>query len=234
MQEAADEQRFEEAARYRNRLVAVRHLLERQAADRPAEGNVDVLGLAVEGDRAAVQIFPLRGGRMVDRYAFHLESVAGQDAAALVEAFCLEYYGAAPAIPPLIVVPRAARRAWSAVADVPERAARRSRRAARAGARREAPPAGAGDARTPGWRSRPRLAPRESGAPAPDRGARGAARGAQPREPADQDRVLRRLQPAGGLAGRLDGRLSRRVAAQGALPQVRAAHARRAERRRRR
>ncbi|MGC9974996.1 MAG: excinuclease ABC subunit UvrC [Gaiellaceae bacterium] len=116
MQEAADGQRFEEAARYRNRLVAVRHLLERQAADRPGEGNVDVLGLAVEGERAAVQIFPLRGGRMVDRYGFQLESVAGQDEAALVEAFCLEYYGSAPAIPPLIVVPRASA-GLEAVAD---------------------------------------------------------------------------------------------------------------------
>jgi len=116
MQEAASEQRFEEAARYRNRLVAVRHLLERQAADRPAEGNVDVLGLAVEDERATVQIFPLRGGRMVDRYGFHLEGVSGRDEAALVEAFCLEYYGSTPVIPPLIVVPRAAA-GLDAVAD---------------------------------------------------------------------------------------------------------------------
>ena len=105
MLEAADGQRFEEAARYRNRLVAVRHLLERQAADRPSEENVDVLGLAVEGERAAVQVFPLRSGRMVDRYAFHLEGVAGQDESVLIEAFCLEYYSAAATIPPLVLVP---------------------------------------------------------------------------------------------------------------------------------
>jgi excinuclease ABC subunit C len=108
MRDAADEQRFEEAARYRNRLVSVRHLLERQAADRPSEGNADVLGLAVEGERAAVQVFPLRSGRMVDRYAFHLEGVAEQDESALIEAFCLEYYAGTPSIPPLIVVPPAA------------------------------------------------------------------------------------------------------------------------------
>jgi excinuclease ABC subunit C len=108
MQEAASEQRFEEAARYRNRLVAVRHLLERQAADRPSQGNADVLGLAIEGDRAVVQVFPLRGGRMVDRFSFHLEGASGDDEAALIEAFCLEYYGAMPMIPPLVVVPPAA------------------------------------------------------------------------------------------------------------------------------
>ncbi len=108
MQEAADAQRFEEAARYRNRLTAVRHLLERQAADLPEAGSADVLGLALAGERAAVQVFPLRGGRMVDRYEFHLEGVAGQDEAALVEAFCLEYYGSMPVIPSLVVVPPAA------------------------------------------------------------------------------------------------------------------------------
>jgi excinuclease ABC subunit C len=105
MNEAAEAQRFEEAARYRNRLFSVRHLAERQAADKRAIGTVDVLGLAVGDDRAAVQVFPLRGGRLVDRHSFHLENVAGQDVPALVEAFALEYYGSAPAVPPQIVVP---------------------------------------------------------------------------------------------------------------------------------
>jgi excinuclease ABC subunit C len=102
---AADGQRFEEAARYRNRLFAVRHLAERQAADKRAIGTVDVIGIAADGDRAAVQVFPLRGGRLVDRHSFHLENVEGRDLAALLEAFCVEYYGSAPSVPPLLVVP---------------------------------------------------------------------------------------------------------------------------------
>src|SRR6266508_3543571 len=108
MQDAAAEERFEEAARLRNRLFSVRHLAERQAADKRAVGTVDVIGIAVEGDRAAVQIFPLRDGKMVDRYSFHLENVAGQDLTTLLEEFCLEYYGSSPSIPPQIVVPREA------------------------------------------------------------------------------------------------------------------------------
>jgi excinuclease ABC subunit C len=105
MQEAAERQEFEEAARQRNRLYAVRHLAERQAADRRDVGTVDVIGLAAGGGVAAVQVFPLRDGRMVDRHGFTLENAAGQDAQALLEAFCLEYYGAAPSVPPLVVVP---------------------------------------------------------------------------------------------------------------------------------
>jgi excinuclease ABC subunit C len=106
MLEAADAERFEEAARYRNRLFAVRRLTERQAVEKRSVGDVDVLGIAADGDSAAVQIFPLRGGRMIDRYGFHLENVEGQDTATLVEAFALEYYAAAPSIPPQIIVPR--------------------------------------------------------------------------------------------------------------------------------
>jgi len=105
MHDAAEGQRFEEAARYRNRLFSVRHLAERQAADKRAIGTIDVIGIAAEGDRAAVQIFPLRGGRLVDRHSFHLENVEGQGIPELLEAFFLEYYGSAPAIPPQVVVP---------------------------------------------------------------------------------------------------------------------------------
>ena len=106
MQEAAAHERFEEAARYRNRLRSVQHLAERQAADLRSVGTIDVVGLAIEGDRAVVQVFPLRDGKLIDRYSFHLENVEGQDVPTVLESFFLEYYGSAPSLPPQIVVPR--------------------------------------------------------------------------------------------------------------------------------
>ncbi len=106
MRQAAEEERFEEAARYRNRLFSVRHLAERQAADKRAVGTIDVIGIAAEGDRAAVQVFPLRDGKLIDRYSFHLENAEGQDLPTMLEAFILEYYGSAPSVPPQVVVPR--------------------------------------------------------------------------------------------------------------------------------
>ena len=105
MRAAAERQNFEEAARYRNRLSSVRHLAERQAADKRAIGTIDVIGIAASGATAAVQVFPLRGGRLVDRHTFYLENEAGEDVPQLLESFCLEYYGSAPSVPPLIVVP---------------------------------------------------------------------------------------------------------------------------------
>ena len=106
MNDAAREERFEDAARYRNRLFAVQHLVERQAVERQSVGTIDVIGLATEEDRAVVQIFPLRGGKMVDRHSFHLENVGGQDLTTVIESFAIEYYGSAPSVPPQIIVPR--------------------------------------------------------------------------------------------------------------------------------
>jgi excinuclease ABC subunit C len=106
MRDAAAEERFEDAARYRNRLHAIERLSERQAVERKSIGTIDVIGVAVSPERAAVQVFPLREGRMVDRYSFHLENAAGEDRAEVLEQFCLEYYGSAPSIPPQILVPR--------------------------------------------------------------------------------------------------------------------------------
>src|SRR5246500_431689 len=46
MHDAAADERFEDAARYRNRLRAVQHLVERQAVERQSVGTVDVIGFA--------------------------------------------------------------------------------------------------------------------------------------------------------------------------------------------
>ena len=105
MREAAADERFEEAARYRNRLFSIRHLAERQAADQRAVGTVDVIGLAIDGSEAAVQVFPLRDGKMIDRYGFHLENVVEGDAQSVLEAFVVEFYGSAPSVPPQVLVP---------------------------------------------------------------------------------------------------------------------------------
>ena len=108
MREAAAEERFEDAARYRNRLRAIERLSERQAVERPSIGSIDVIGVAVSPERAAVQVFPLREGRMVDRHSFHLENAAGEELGEVLEQFCLEYYGVGALDP--AADPRPARR----------------------------------------------------------------------------------------------------------------------------
>ena len=168
MNEAAREERFEDAARYRNRLFAVQHLVERQAVERQSVGTVDVIGFAAEGDRAVVQIFPLRGGKMVDRHSFHLENVGGpgpDDRARGVLPRVLRVGAERPAADR-----RAARGGRPLRARrVPLGEARRARRGALRRARREAPAAGA--------RRRERAAvARRPIRRRPSRSARGASR----------------------------------------------------------
>ena len=105
MQEAAADERFEEAARYRNRLRSVQHLAERQDADLRSVGTINIVGLAIWGTEPSCRCFrcATAGGR---RYSFHLENVGGQDVPTVLESFFLEYYGSAPSLPPQIVVPR--------------------------------------------------------------------------------------------------------------------------------
>ena len=209
MREAAAEERFEEAARLRNRLFAVRHLAERQAADKRAVGTIDVIGIALDGDRGTVQIFPLREGKMIDRYAFHLENVGGQDLTTVLEEFCLEYYGSSPSIPPQIVVPRDAGDLSALEQFLSERrGARVEVRAAERGEKRRLQELATENARLA-------LAvggPADRAAPAAeDRGARRAPRGAEPRVAADPDRVLRHLEHPGRVGRRFDGRLPGRA-----------------------
>ena len=106
MKAASAAHEFEEAARYRNRLMAVRHLSERQVADRRSLGSADILGVACGEDTANVQLFHLRDGRLSDRHGFYLENAAGRSESDVLWGFALEYYGGQVAIPNQVVVPR--------------------------------------------------------------------------------------------------------------------------------
>ncbi len=106
MRQAAAEQRFEDAARERNRLKAIRSLLERQRVANESIGTLDAVALAVDGREANAQVFQVRDGVLSDRQGFYLENEAGDDLPAVAEAFLLQYYGSAMMIPPLLVVQR--------------------------------------------------------------------------------------------------------------------------------
>ena len=79
MKDAAAEQEFERAALMRNRLRAVRSLLERQRVTNEAVGTLDAIAVAAEGTDANAQVFQVRDGVLADRQSFYLEN-AGRSA----------------------------------------------------------------------------------------------------------------------------------------------------------
>jgi len=106
MRQAAAEQRFEDAALARNRLRAIRSLLERQRVANESVGTMDAVAIAVEGTEANAHVFQVRDGVLSDRQSFYLANETADELPAVAEAFLLQYYGSAMAIPPLIVVQR--------------------------------------------------------------------------------------------------------------------------------
>jgi excinuclease ABC subunit C len=106
MREAAAEQRFEDAARERNRLRAVHSLLERQRVANQAVGTLDAIAVAVHDDEANAQVFQVRDGVLSDRQSFYLDNHARGGIAEVAEAFILQYYTSAMMVPPLLIVQR--------------------------------------------------------------------------------------------------------------------------------
>ncbi len=105
MQEAAAAQEYEQAALERNRLNAVRSLLERQRVANDAVGTVDAIGIATAGTDANAQVFQVRDGVLSDRQSFYLANEGERELEEVVEEFLLQYYAEAMSIPPQILVP---------------------------------------------------------------------------------------------------------------------------------
>src|SRR4051794_36355131 len=101
---AAGERDYEQATVERNRLQAVRALLERQRVAEGGAGPYDAVAVAVEGTEANAQVFQVRDGVLSDRQSFYLENQAEQDPAIVAEEFMLQYYASTLSIPALVVV----------------------------------------------------------------------------------------------------------------------------------
>ncbi|MGE3886118.1 MAG: excinuclease ABC subunit UvrC [Vicinamibacterales bacterium] len=128
MMDAAAHERFEEAAALRDAMRTVRAVQERQQKmASPELGDRDVFGVKVGPSGAVVQVFQVRGGRVVERVEFAAE--AGTDTvreAAVVEAAVQQFY-ADQAPPPDVHVPVLPEEADALESWLGERAGRRVR-----------------------------------------------------------------------------------------------------------
>jgi excinuclease ABC subunit C len=106
MKFAAQAQEFEMAAMERNRLRAVRSLLERQRVANEAVGTLDAVAVALEGIDANAQVFQVRDGVLSDRQSFYLANEGQRELPDVAEEFMAQYYASAASIPAQIVVQR--------------------------------------------------------------------------------------------------------------------------------
>jgi excinuclease ABC subunit C len=106
MKAAAAAEEFEQAALERNRLRAVKSLLERQRVSNEAVGTLDAIAIAVDGVDANAQVFQVRDGVLSDRQSFYLSNETGRELGEVAEEFLLQYYDATMAIPAQVIVQR--------------------------------------------------------------------------------------------------------------------------------
>jgi len=106
MRAAAASEEFEQATLERNRLQAVRSLLERRRVTAESVGTFDAVAVALDGRDANAQVFQVRDGVLSDRQSFYLQNETEREPAEVAEEFMLQFYGAHTAIPALLVVPR--------------------------------------------------------------------------------------------------------------------------------
>src|SRR3954463_2603466 len=104
MKEAAAAHEFEQAALERNRLNAVRSLLQRQRVANEAIGTLDIVAVSLEGTDANAQVLQVRDGVLSDRQSFYLDNAAEREAPEVAEEFMLQYYTGGISIPAQIVV----------------------------------------------------------------------------------------------------------------------------------
>jgi excinuclease ABC subunit C len=109
MSEASGAEEFERAAVYRDRLSAVRSLMERQRVAGETLRTADMIAVAVEGRDANAQVFQVRDGVLAERQSFYLANEGERDEGEVTEEFLAQYYSAVPSIPRLIVVGPAVR-----------------------------------------------------------------------------------------------------------------------------
>ena len=117
MAEAADAEEFERAAVYRDRLDAVRGLMQRRSVAGESLETADLVAVAVEGADANAQVFQVRDGILAERQGFYLANEGERDEGEVSEEFIAQYYTASPAVPRLVVVGPALRERTALLAE---------------------------------------------------------------------------------------------------------------------
>ncbi|MGH2739369.1 MAG: excinuclease ABC subunit UvrC [Actinomycetota bacterium] len=115
MRAAAEHEEYEQAARFRDRLLAARKALETQEMVLRREENLDVVGMVEDDLEAAFQVFFVRRGRVTGQKGWVVDRVEDLETPQLVSSFVRELYMEREEVPPRVLVP-----AWPIDRDVLE------------------------------------------------------------------------------------------------------------------
>ena len=110
MMAASEDMRFEDAAGYRDLINSIRRIGERQKITTYGEEDRDIIAVAMDESEdlreqdAVVQVFFMRGGRLIGRDHFFLRVARGDTKAQVLSSFLKQFYAGTPFIPAEIMM----------------------------------------------------------------------------------------------------------------------------------
>lgn len=104
MYAASEKMEYEQAGRYKELLISARAISQRQKMEYEG-GNRDVLGLAVSGFDAIMQVFFIRNGKLLDRELFYLTVAPDESREEVISSFVKQYYAGTQFLPAEIHLP---------------------------------------------------------------------------------------------------------------------------------
>ena len=99
MEEASAHMEFEEAAGYRDLIQSIQQVTEKQKITSDDNEDRDIVAMARGGDEAVVQVFFIRGGKLIGREHYYLTGVSEEENADVLSAFIKQMYSGTPYIP---------------------------------------------------------------------------------------------------------------------------------------
>lgn len=105
MDAASEALEFEKAIEYRELLNSVKKVAQKQKITDSSGEDRDVLAVASEEEDAVVQVFFIRGGRLIGRDHFYLRISKDEPHSEVLDSFIKQYYAGTPFIPGELMLP---------------------------------------------------------------------------------------------------------------------------------
>lgn len=105
MYEASENFEFEAAAEYRDLVNSVKQIAQKQKITSQEQDDKDIIGFAKAAEDAIVQVFFIRGGKLIGREHFHFNEVEHDSRSEILTAFIKQFYSGTPYIPKQIILP---------------------------------------------------------------------------------------------------------------------------------
>ena len=104
MEEASKKMDYEKAAILRDRIIAIERVSEKQKVSNISENSIDVIGIARSELQVCIEIFFVRGSKMIGREHYFYQDLKDMDDKEILSGFIKQYYLDNPNIPSKIMI----------------------------------------------------------------------------------------------------------------------------------